>query len=113
MAKSLFQNKHYSHCLFFCHLALEKYLKAIYVLRNDAHAPYIHDLVVLAKRSELQLTAKQKSDLETITSFNIQGRYADYKSQFYKEFNKRVYAKKYLGLTKESLLCLEKELTQK
>lgn len=113
VAQSLFQNKHYSHTLFFCHLALEKLLKAVYVSRNNIHAPYIHDLVILAKRSGIVLTIKQKNAFEIITSFNIQGRYADYKSQFYKKFNKHEYAKKYLDLTKGLLIWLEKELTQK
>ncbi|RIK76145.1 hypothetical protein DCC62_11930 [candidate division KSB1 bacterium] len=31
VAKSLFDNKHYAYCLFFCHLAVEKALKRIFI----------------------------------------------------------------------------------
>lgn len=113
VAQGLFKLKHYSHCLFFCHLATEKMLKALVVTRKETHAPYIHDLVVLCKKADLELTKQHQSDLETITSFNIQGRYADYKSQFYKFFNKRPAAQKYLAITQELLLWLENELNKK
>lgn len=111
VAEGLFNLKHYSYCLFFCHLSLEKMLKALYVARNQEHAPNIHDLVVLAKRASLQLSKKHLDDMETMTSFNIQGRYADYKSEFYKKCNNRSTAQKYLKITKEYLVWLEKELT--
>lgn len=113
VAQGLFRLNHYSHCLFFCHLALEKFLKAIFVHRKQRHAPYIHDLLVLAKRVGIELSQKQISELETITSFNIQARYADYKSEFYKRFNRKVYAAKYLSVTKDSIKWLKEELTKK
>ena len=111
VAEGLFNLKHYSYSLFFCHLSLEKMLKAIYVAKNQEHAPYIHDLVVLAKKASLQLSKKHLDDMETMTSFNIQGRYSDYKSEFYKKYNNRPTAQKYLKITKEYLIWLEKQLT--
>lgn len=109
VAEGLYSLKHYAHCLFFCHLTLEKSLKALYVLKHNEHAPYIHDLVILAKKIPLQLTMKQTRELETITSFNIQGRYAGYKSDFYKNYNNSLSAKKYMKVTQSILLCLEKK----
>ncbi len=113
VAQGLFKLKHYSHCLFFCHLSLEKLLKATVVQNTQKHAPHLHDLVVLAKKAGLELSKKQQNELETITSFNIQGRYADVKSQFYKKFNRRDVAKKYLDTTQHFILWLTKQLNQK
>lgn len=108
VAQGLFKLKHYAYCLFFCHLALEKECKALFVSRHNQHAPFIHDLVILAQRCDLVLSKEQIKDLETITTFNIQGRYADYKSKFYKTFNNKKTAEFYLKVTQQLLVWLEK-----
>lgn len=113
VAKGLYALKHYSYCLFFCHLALEKNLKALFVEKHHEQAPYIHDLVVLARKTDIMITAEQKDSLETITMFNIQGRYPDYKSEFYKKYNNKRSAEKYLTLTRELLVWLKKESIKK
>lgn len=51
---------HYAYALFFCHLTLEKMLKAVYVARNQKHAPFTHKLVFLAEESGLTMTEEQK-----------------------------------------------------
>ncbi|MBI4268353.1 HEPN domain-containing protein [Candidatus Uhrbacteria bacterium] len=109
VARGLYSLKHYSHCLFFCHLSIEKMMKAIFVARKNEHAPFIHDVVILAGKAGIPLNKSQKDQLETITSFNIQGRYADYKSEFYKKYNNQKTAKRYVGVTKNFLLWLEKK----
>lgn len=50
VARSLFEKKHYAYCLFFCHLAVEKELKRIYLLLNKEFPPFIHNLLALLKR---------------------------------------------------------------
>ena len=50
----------YSYALFFGHLAVEKILKAVYVVRKGEHAPYLHNLEKLAALSDIPLTAEQK-----------------------------------------------------
>ena len=89
VATDLAKLGHYAHALFFCHLALEKLLKALYVARQHEHAPYVHDLVILARKSDIGLSDLQIDSLQTITTFNIQGRYADEKSEFYGKYNKK------------------------
>ncbi len=113
VAQGLLKLRQYSHCLFFCHLTLEKMLKAVYVQRQRKHAPYIHDLVILGRKAGLSFSAGQRDSLETITSFNIQGRYAEYKSDFYKRFHKRAAAQKYFAITQSLMVWLEKELIQR
>ncbi|HCC69055.1 MAG TPA: DNA-binding protein [Nitrospiraceae bacterium] len=81
----LFEKGDYSYALFFGHLAVEKILKAVYVIRKGEHAPYLHDLEKLAKHSTIPLTSEQKRLLIQITNFNIEARYPDEKRSFRKK----------------------------
>lgn len=83
VADDLLASGKYMYCLFFHHLALEKALKAL-VLQKGKELVYTHKLVALAKISDLPLTDEQIRDLSRITDFNIEARYDDYKSEFYK-----------------------------
>ncbi len=58
-ADILCKNKKYHHALFFCHLSIEKMLKAIIVRSTEAAPPLIHDLVRLAERAGLDLSDLQ------------------------------------------------------
>lgn len=113
VALSLFKSKHYPQCLFFCHLALEKSLKAIVIKTTKDHPPYIHDLRKLAETAKLKLNPEQEAELDDIFTFNIAGRYAGEKSEFYKKYNKKDYANKYLKIAKKLYLWLKKESQQK
>jgi HEPN domain-containing protein len=82
VANHLVEKKDYSYALFFGHLAVEKILKALYVLQKGDHAPLIHNLVRLALDLELDLDETKKEALITITGFNIEARYPDIKRSF-------------------------------
>ena len=71
--------------LFLGHVVIEKLLKAQVVKKTAAHAPYIHDLLRLAKLAGLNLTEEQSDWLDTITTFNLNTRYDSYKQEFYKK----------------------------
>ena len=47
------------------------------------YAPKSHDLLHLAEKTELELTDRQEDLLDTITRFNMNARYDDYKKEFY------------------------------
>lgn len=81
----LYENKQYSWSLFLAHLTVEKLLKALYAKKNitSPYAPKIHDLLRLAEKMNLTLTEEQEEKLDTITRFNINARYEDYKREFY------------------------------
>lgn len=112
-AESLFEKKLYPQCLFFCHLALEKFLKALVIKRIRQYSPFIHDLRRLAEIAKINLTEKQKQILDQIFTFNIAGRYPEEKSEFYRKYNKKEYAQKYLKLTQDLILWLKKEFQKK
>ena len=81
----MFNTKRYHWALFAGHLMLEKLLKALYVKVNEEYPPFTHNLLKLAEDCNLELTDSLKKNLITITAFNINARYDDYKRSFYKK----------------------------
>ena len=112
VAKKLFDEEEFGYSLFFCHLALEKLLKAIVVIQTDVPAEYTHSLFRLAELSKLVLTEDQMENLKTITKFNIAGRYEDEKWEFRKLATKE-YTQKYSSITKELLSWLKENYLKK
>ena len=109
VAESLFKNGHFMWCLYIGHLILEKALKAKYVKDNEITPPKVHDLLKLAKSTKLNLTTENEEFLNRVTDFNIEARYTDYKSKFYKlctkEFTETNFSK-----IKETFEWIKKEL---
>ena len=53
--EGLFKNGSYPQCLFFCHLSVEKLLKALVVKETKEPASYIHDLRRLSEIAKIEL----------------------------------------------------------
>ena len=84
-AENLFASGKYDWCLFIGHLVLEKILKALFVQDNNNQLPpKTHNLIKLAKRTDLELTEEQIVFLDEVNDFNIETRYPQYKNEFYK-----------------------------
>ncbi len=60
-------------------------MKACIVKQTNNSAPYTHDLSRLAGGTALNFSHEQLDWLDTITTFNINARYDDYKQAFYKK----------------------------
>lgn len=79
----LFDSKDYHWSLFMGHLVIEKLLKCKVVIETKQHAPFTHDLRKLKKLSGLNFDDDKTKWLDTITTFNLNARYDDYKQAFY------------------------------
>lgn len=79
----LYKTKNNSWSLFMGHLVIEKLLKAQYVKSKGEYPPLIHDLRRLCEKSDIQLDMTTKIILDSISRFNINARYDDYKKSFY------------------------------
>ena len=90
VADHLYEKNDYSYSLFFGHLAIEKLLKGLFVLKKGEHAPYIHNLQRLAEMLDIKLTDDQTEKLITITRFNLESRYPDQKRSFRKNAQKNL-----------------------
>lgn len=82
--QNLLKTKEYSWALFLGHLVIEKLLKALYVKKIKAHPVFSHDLLRLANKIEIELPDSYDEWLDTITTFNLNARYDDFKQSFYK-----------------------------
>ena len=112
-AEALFQVGQYIHTLFFCHLVIEKLLKASWARDNvENEVPRIHDLEYLYNQTELSLSPEQVDFLRLINSWNLEGRYQDYKDKFYKATT-QAYTKEKLKKVDELRLWLLSELQKK
>jgi HEPN domain-containing protein len=76
--------KNYHHCLFFCHLVLEKGLKALVAKHTKNFPPKMHDLESLALKAGIELTQEQKDFYSLMTGYSIEARYPDDKLKIYK-----------------------------
>lgn len=106
-AEILFNNKKYSHSLFFCHLAVEKIIKGLIAGKSEQDIPPIHNLVTLTELTGLQLNIKQQEELKEMTSWNVRARYDEIKFSFYKKATEE-YTKLWFAKAKEYLLWFKK-----
>lgn len=80
----LLEKGDFSYALFFCHLSIEKLLKAVYVKRKKEQPPYIHNLLRIAELCGIETDEKIKEILIRVTAYNIEARYPDEKNNFRK-----------------------------
>lgn len=80
----LYKTKNNNWALFIGHIVIEKLLKALFVKCNNEFPPMIHDLRSLYEKAGLNPDNDQRILLDSITRFNINARYDDYKQSFRK-----------------------------
>lgn len=69
--------------MFLGHLVLEKILKALFVKRFGKNVIFSHDLLLLAKKVDLDIDDELEEWLDVITTFNLNARYDNYKQDFH------------------------------
>ena len=107
---ALFNGRSYMLCLFVCHLVIEKLFKSHWVKDNETNfPPFTHNLEILHKQTVLNLHAEDVANLRLINTWNIEGRYVDYKNNFYRLCTKE-YTEKQLLLIEKLKECLLKNL---
>ena len=92
--------------LFFCHLCIEKILKALVVKETKTVPPKSHDLEYLAKKAKILVSDEQFVMMRILMKYMLEGRYPEY---FPKAPSKQK-VNKYHENTKELLVCLTKKL---
>lgn len=79
----LYQTQNNNWALFMGHLVIEKLLKAVYVKSKGEFPPMIHDLRRICEKADVELDLSHQILLDSISRFNINARYDDYKQSFY------------------------------
>ena len=77
VAGELLEKKRTRQVLYFCQLALEKYLKALVCRAMSDIPPRIHNLVRLGELAGLKLALTEWDFLNEMTGYNIEGRYPE------------------------------------
>lgn len=77
-ADLLIREKRILHGLFFCHLVIEKAIKAHYVKVTSEVAPKSHNLINLSENAGLTYDNDTLMFLGILMKYQLQGRYPDY-----------------------------------
>jgi HEPN domain-containing protein len=80
----------YLYVGFMCHQSVEKILKAYYIKEKEGQPPFVHNLILLAEKSEIYtiLSEQQKDLLDLLNPLNIEARYPTYKDKLFKSLTK-------------------------
>jgi HEPN domain-containing protein len=77
-AKVLLDQNRVLHGLFFCHLVIEKIIKAHLVKKTNDIAPRSHNLIYLSEKAGLIFNENEEIFLGILMKYQLQGRYPDY-----------------------------------
>lgn len=105
-AELLINNNRHIHGLFFCHLSIEKLLKAFVVKNTQEYPPKIHNLNRLKTLAGIELSQDELTLLDILMIYQIEGRYPDH----YPKPPARDFSIQTLSKTKNLLSCLSQKL---
>jgi HEPN domain-containing protein len=77
-AELLVNGGKYLHGLFFCHLCIEKAIKAHVVKCTNQLPPRIHNLALLASKTDLTLSEEDKNLCAILMNYLLEGRYPEH-----------------------------------
>jgi len=105
-AELLFKGRKYIEGLFFCHLTIEKLIKALIVKNTGELAPKSHNLVYLAELAGTILSAEQNQFMSILMKYQLEGRYPE----FYPKKPPIAKIDDYFNNTKSLMQCLRQML---
>jgi len=105
----LFESGDYMWSLFIGHLVIEKLLKAYYIDKQDESYPMVHNLLRIAEKAGMVLNDEQQIFFSTVTGFNINSRYDDYKQSFYQKCT-REFTSLWIEKIKDQRLWIKNQL---
>lgn len=77
-AELLINNNKYLNGLFFCHLVIEKAIKAHFIKITRKIPPKSHNLFFLSEKANLKIRESDGIFLGILMKYQLQGRYPDY-----------------------------------
>lgn len=110
-AEACFEKKRYLWMMVTCQQAIEKLLKALYIKKIQVTPPKVHDLVLLAEKTEIlnECSDETLKLFDILTEYYFGTRYPDKRKKLSKECSYD-FAKNILNETKEVLLWLRGKL---
>jgi len=105
-AEILIGKRKISFGLFFCHLSIEKQLKALFIKQNQDFPPKSHKLLYLANHIGVKISSEMKLILSELMNYQLEGRYPELTLPV-PDYEKTL---EILKKTNETLLWLQKKL---
>jgi len=105
-AELLIKNIKIINGLFFCHLVLEKAIKAHVVKSTKQIPPKSHNLIFLLEKTKLEIKPDDEIFFGILMRYQLQGRYPDYEPII----PNRLKAEEYLNKTKRIFKWLKEQL---
>jgi len=96
----------YIEGMFFCHLSIEKIIKALVVKQTENIPVRSHDLFHLIEIAKITITEEQSNSMQILMKYQLEGRYPE----FYPKAPSAENINDYLLKTKQLLLCFKKML---
>jgi len=87
-ADVLLEASRYIHCVFFCHLAVEKALKAMVFLKHNQEPPKTHNLNALLKKADLAPPPDLKYFIDELSLASVPTRYPEELRAISKDYSK-------------------------
>ena len=106
----LFETQNYNWSLFLGHLVIEKLLKAHYIFIKSEFPPLTHDLRRILEKAGVVVESDKKNILDSISRFNINARYDDYKQSFQKLCTLK-FTKEWIEKIKETRIWIKQQLS--
>lgn len=106
-ARAMEKGGRYIYVIFMCHLAVEKFLKAIVAKRTKKIPPKTHDLYYLIKLADLEIPITEQKIISYLNQASIPTRYPEDIAKMSRQYN-RTAALKYLKETQGLLRWLKK-----
>ncbi len=105
-AELLIRESRYTHGLFFCHLVIEKALKAHVTKATGEVPPKTHNLIYLLDLTGLEFDQHDEVFLGILMKYQLEGRYPDFNPVIPSEEK----VLEYLNKTKMLLIWIERKL---
>lgn len=100
-AKAMIAAHRYNYAMFMCQQSLEELLKAIIMIESGDHPPYVHDLITLSKKINLQIPKYIHKILRDINPHYIVARYKP--QRFDPKIYNKTTAKETVEVTQEAI----------
>lgn len=104
-AEAMLRSRRYVYVIFFCHLCLEKALKACVAEFRDEFPPYTHSLAYLLEIAKLEPPEELSDFIYKLSRLSVATRYPKDLNQF-----QRPQAKEYLEKTREVFAWIRQRL---
>ena len=105
-AAILVTSSKYIEGMFFCHLSIEKIIKALVVKQTENIPVRSHDLFYLIEIAKINITEEQSGFMQILMKYQLEGRYPE----FYPKAPSTDKINDYLNKAKNLLECFKKML---